>query len=77
MNEEGKAREKEREQAALKCRSSNMEVDIRITINKIPTWIQSEKKYVEENSSQKNSPQCEHAETGWHCFSVDEPEHGF
>lgn len=42
-----------------------------------PTWIQSKKKHVEQDSTQKDSTQSERARAGQLKFSVQEPEHGF
>lgn len=47
-----------------------------VQITFVPTWIRPKKKHVEDNGSQKDSPQCERAGAALQHFSVDELKRG-
>lgn len=77
MKEDGRAAGTQQEDfiPTLHFSKPSDETDKQVRFN--PTWIQSKKKHVEQDGTQKDSTQRERARAGQLKFSVQEPEHGF
>lgn len=77
MKEAGRAAEN-KTQSVLSRAGFNKPCDeCVVLITFVPTWIQAKKKHVEDNSSHKDSPQCEGAAAAPQHFSVDQLKCGF